>query len=302
VDKAEAFLIDKAAEFDPPGLALLAEHILTHVAPEIAEEAEAKALAAQERRAFAARHLNLFSQGDGRVRVSGILDREAAAIVSAALDPLCNPSRAARTWRDVIDDLDSDPITMDQRSYEQRRADAFVEVCKLALNTGDLPENGGHRPQITVTVSYEQLRDQVGAASLDTGERLTATAVRRLACDAQILPAVLGGEGQVLDVGRTRRLVTGSLRSALTLRDRGCAFPSCERQPRWTDGHHIQSWLDGGSTSLNNSVLLCGPHHRLIHTSDWQVRLGSDGFPDFIPPEHVDLKQRPRRNIFHRRT
>jgi hypothetical protein len=177
-----------------------------------------------------------------------------------------------------------------------------VEICRLALNTGKLPENGGDRPQVTVTINFDNLRDQIGAATLDTGERLTPAQARRLACDAQLLPAVLGTHGQVLDLGQSRRLITGALRRALVLRDGGCAFPGCDRPPRWTEGHHIQPWSNGGATSLDNSVLLCGPHHRVIHHSTWQVRLGPDQQPEFIPPGHVDLEQRPRRNIYHHRT
>jgi hypothetical protein len=196
----------------------------------------------------------------------------------------------------------ADRVVADERTYGQRRADALVEVCRLVLNTGDLPENGGDRPQLTVTIRFSDLRDQVGAATLDTGDRLTATHARRLACDAHLLPAVLGSQGQVLDVGQSRRLITGALRRALVVRDGGCAFPGCDRPPRWTEGHHIRSWVDGGPTSLDNSVLLCGPHHRMIHHSDWSVRLGHDGLPEFLPPAHLDPQQRPRRNIYHHRT
>jgi hypothetical protein len=113
---------------------------------------------------------------------------------------------------------------------------------------------------------------------------------------------VLGGDGQVLDVGRTRRLGTGVLRRALVLRDSGCAFPGCDRPPRWTDAHHIRSWASGGPTSLDNLVLLCRHHHRTVHLSDWQVRLGVDRFPEFVPPAHLDRHRRPRRNLYHRRT
>ena len=191
---------------------------------------------------------------------------------------------------------------VDERTFGQRRADALVEVCRLALNTGELPANGGDRPQLALTMRFADLREQTGPATLDTGDRLTATQARRLACDAHLLPAVLGTHGQVLDVGQSRRLITGALRRALVLRDGGCAFPGCDRPPRWTDGHHIRSWLDGGPTSLDNSVLLCRHHHRLIHHSTWTVRLAPDGLPEFIPPAHVDPRQRPRRNRYHRRT
>jgi hypothetical protein len=325
-DKAEAILIGWATDVDAKGLKLLGDRILAHVAPELADAADEKALRRQERDAYAARRLVLSSHGDGKVHLRGILDTEAAAIVAAALDPLCSPRHAARTlrdvhphdrqpspaglptaaphdtWPDITTHLNRDPATTDPRSYPQQRADALVEICRLVLNTGDLPDNGGHRPQLTITIGFEQLRNQTGAATLDTGQHLSATQVRRLACDAQILPATLNTDSQILDVGRTRRLITGPLRSALVLRDKGCAFPGCDRPPRWADGHHIISWIDGGPTNLNNSVLLCRSHHQLIHTGDWQIRLGGDGFPDFIPPAHLDPTQRPRRNLYHRRT
>jgi Domain of unknown function (DUF222)/HNH endonuclease len=137
---------------------------------------------------------------------------------------------------------------------------------------------------------------------LDDASALTAAAVRRLACDAAILPAVLGGQGQVLDVGRQRRTFTGPLRRALVLRDGGCAFPGCDRPARWADGHHIKHWADGGTTCLNNAVLLCGHHHRVIHQDRWQVRINpGDGLPEFVPPADLDPTQQPRRNVYHRR-
>jgi hypothetical protein len=231
--------------------------------------------------------------GEDRVRLTGWLDRESASQVRAALDPLSAPRSAGR------EDAGPGP---DLRSPGQRRADALVEVCRIAMACGELPDNGGDRPQVVVTVNLDTLRAQVGAATLDDGSPLSATAARRLACDAAILPAVLGSAGQVLDVGQQRRLFTGPLRRALILRDRGCAFPGCDRPPRWCDGHHMISWADGGPTSLNNAVLLCGHHHRLIHHSPWQVRQSpADGLPEFIPPEYVDSQQRPQRNRYHRR-
>ena len=126
--------------------------------------------------------------------------------------------------------------------------------------------------------------------------------VRRLACDAQLLPIVLGGAGQVLDAGRARRLATGPLRRALVVRDRGCAFPTCDRPPRWCDGHHVVPWTAGGPTRLDNLVLLCRQHHRLLHHGDWTVRIAGDGLPEFLPPPVLGEQQHPRRNRYHRRT
>jgi hypothetical protein len=142
----------------------------------------------------------------------------------------------------------------------------------------------------------------VGVGVLDDAGLLTPASVRRLACDAAILPAVLGSHGQILDFGRQRRTFTGPLRRALVLRDGGCAFPGCDRPARWCDSHHIQHWTDGGPTRLDNAVLLCGHHHRVIHQARWLVRVNPrDGRPEFVPPADLDPNQLPRRNTYHRR-
>jgi hypothetical protein len=285
VDKAEAVLISQAGQYEPGILRKAGQRILAHVAPELAAAADAAALERMEERARQTRAFQLTRHGDGRVRLTGWLDEGGAAVVNAALDPLCAPRHD--------DEL---------RTPAQRRADALVEVCELATRTEQLPDNGGQRPHVVVTVPYDPLHERLGIGTLDTGGRLSPEQVRQHACDAQLIPAVLGGDGQVLDLGRTRRLITGPLRRALELRDRGCAFPGCDRPPRWCHGHHIRAWVDGGPTNLDNSVLLCGYHHRLIHRGHWTVRLAPDGIPEFVPPKYVDPRQQPRRNLYHHRT
>ncbi|WP_410814053.1 DUF222 domain-containing protein [Micromonospora sp. 067-2] len=284
-DKAVGVLVDWAGQFDPTLLRTLATRILDHVAPEVADAAARAALEAEARRAQRDRHITVSERSDGRLGLSGILDAEAAAVLRAAIDPLSAPAG--------VDDT---------RTAGQRRHDALTDICRLALRTGELPEHGGDPAQIVVTTSYDPLVGQLDTGILDTGLHLSADTVRRLACDAAILPAVLGGAGQVLDLGRQRRLITGPLRRALVLRDRGCAFPGCDRPPRWCDAHHIRHWADGGPTSLTNAVLLCGHHHRHLHRTDWQVCLGGDGYPQFIPPAWLDPEQLPRRNHYHQRT
>ncbi|MCZ7376066.1 HNH endonuclease signature motif containing protein [Micromonospora sp. WMMC250] len=284
-DKAVGVLVEWAGQFDPTLLRKLGTRILDHVAPDLADAAAAAALAAEDARATRDRHLTLSAQTDGRLRLTGILDAEAAGMLRAAIDPLSAPA-----------------CPDDTRCAGQRRHDALADVCRLALRTGDLPDSGGDPAQIVVTTGYDTLTRHLGAGALDIGLQLTPDTVRRLACDAAILPAVLGGAGQVLDVGRQRRLVTGALRRALVLRDGGCAFPGCDRPPRWCNAHHIHHWADGGPTNLTNAVLLCGHHHRHIHHSEWTVRLGDDGNPEFVPPAWLDPDQVPRRNHYHRRT
>jgi hypothetical protein len=284
IAEAEAALLDMAAEFTPAQLRRLGARILDHVAPEMAERADQAFLEREEQRARQHRGFTLSPPRAGRIRVSGYLTVEDAAVVSAALDPLCTPTAG------------------DSRTPSQLRADALVDVCRLALRTKDLPANGGEPPQVTVTVGFDPLTRELGTGRLDTGGRLSADAVRRLACDAQILPVVLDGPGQILDAGRSRRLATGPIRRALVVRDRGCAFPTCDRPPRWCDAHHIVGWSAGGPTSLPNLVLLCAHHHRVIHRRDWTIRMAADNLPEFIPPAIIDQSRLPRRNRYHRRT
>ncbi len=283
--QAETTMIDMAGRLPAYQLRRIGERILVHVAPELADRADEATSARQEARAHQRRGVTLSLPVDGLVRVSGFLGAEDVATVEAALHPLCAPTPG------------------DDRTAAQRRADALIDVCRLALRTGQLPEDGGEPPQLAVTVAYDPLTRNLGSAITDTGRRLSRDTARRLACDARVLPIVLGGDGQILDAGRTRRLATGALRRALHIRDRGCAFPDCDRPPRWTDAHHIVGWTAGGPTNLDNMVLLCRRHHRLVHhpTAGWQIRLGADRHPDFIPPPTVDPTRTPRRNLYHRR-
>jgi hypothetical protein len=283
-DKAVAVLLDWAGQFEPTLLRRLATRILDHVAPEVAEAAARRALEAEAAYDERHRELTWSARPDGRLRLTGWLDAEAGALLRATLDPLTEPAGPG-----------------DTRDPAQRRHDALAEVCRLVLRGGDLPEHGGEPPQLVVTVGYDALTSRLGAGTLDTGVQLTPDRVRRLACDAAIMPAVLGGAGQVLDMGRQRRLITGPLRRALVLRDGGCTFPGCDRPPRWAEGHHIRHWADGGETSLANAVLVCRHHHRQIHHHEWEVQLGGDGHPEFLPPAWLDPDRRPRRNQYHRR-
>jgi hypothetical protein len=148
----------------------------------------------------------------------------------------------------------------------------------------------------------ETLQKELGAATLDDGFHISAATARQMACDAGLIPAVLGGAGQILDLGRERRLFTGPVRRAILLRDRGCAFPACDRPARWCQAHHIRYYTDGGTTCLANGVAVCAHHHRLLHHSEWQVRINPvDGLPEFLPPSYLDSERKPMRNKYHRR-
>ena len=210
-----------------------------------------------------------------------------------------------------------------------------MATCQHALATDLPPQCHGARPRLAVTTDLESLRsglaeridwtrlgetdptstdptstDPTGTlldgyrcpgGTTEDGTHLSPAAVRRLACDADLIPVALGGRGQVLDVGRTNRLVTTAIWTALVCRDQHCAFPGCTRPPVMCHAHHIIHWADGGTTALANLVLLCGHHHRTIHHTPWQVRTNpADGRPEFRPPPKHGAQQdwirsRPRR-------
>jgi hypothetical protein len=228
------------------------------------------------------RHLR-FDDRDGGYELSGWLDREAAEIVRSALGPLAAPRPTTDT-------------EVDLRTAAQRDADALVELAQRALAGGELPTEGSERPQVVVTVSLPVLQGLIGSASLALGGPINADIARRIACDAEIIPVVLGSRGEPLDVGRASRTVPTAIRRAVILRDGGCAFPGCSVPARWCDIHHVTYWADGGPTSLGNCVVLCGRHHRLIHHSDWHIDMTS-GMPQFHPPPW--LGGAARRNPLH---
>jgi hypothetical protein len=135
-----------------------------------------------------------------------------------------------------------------------------------------------------------------GVGLLDNGLPVSAETVRRWACDCQLIPIVLGTHGEPLNVGRASREPTPAIRRALDARDRGCAFPGCDRPTKWCISHHIVHWEALGETSCANLVLLCAHHHRVIHHHGWDVHIAPDGLPSFYPPPWIDPDRQPRRN------
>ncbi|MDD7935762.1 DUF222 domain-containing protein [Actinomycetospora straminea] len=165
-----------------------------------------------------------------------------------------------------------------------------------APSAGGWTERPG-RALLTITIDHRwlcaALAERGGHGTLDSGHAVDPATVRRWACDAEIVPMLLGSRSEPLDVGRTQRTAPDALRRALNLRDGGCAFPGCTRRPRRCHAHHIRHWLDGGPTALDNLCLLCRHHHQLIHHGHWQIEM-IEGRPWFTPPWIIDPERRPR--------
>ncbi len=212
---------------------------------------------------------------------------------------------------------------LDQRTRPQRLLDGLVGACKVALTTDALPAAGGLRPQVMVTIDYQDLLDRLerttaqgpryrttatgtssespagipGTGSFTFTGPVAASVVRKIACDADIIPVLLGSQGRILDIGRTTRIFPPHIRKAITARDQGCAFPGCTIPAPWCEAHHISYWSHGGNTSTDNGTLLCSHHHHLIHKEQWTIQVIT-GVPWFSPPPHIDPRQKPQRNRY----
>ena len=184
-----------------------------------------------------------------------ILDPAGAAALESAIGPLSRPVPGP--------DGERDP-----RSPQVRRGQALIEVCRRATSAGDRPPSGV-KTTLMLTMSYDDLAARVGAATVvgssQGGSLIAPETVRRLACDATIIPTVLGGRGEILDQGRSTRLATPGQLAALWLRDAGCSFPGCTTPAHWCDAHHLVHWVDSGASDLTNLALLCGRHHSVVH-------------------------------------
>jgi hypothetical protein len=161
---------------------------------------------------------------------------------------------------------------LDPRPHEKRQADALTTILDIATGAptkSDLPGV----PHLTVTIDFADLRDATSEAvgELVFGHNLSAAAVRLLACDAAVLPIVLGSDSQPLDVGMEYRFVTRPIRRALNRRDKGCVI--CKAPPSHCHAHHLIHWVDGGPTSISNLALLCAAHHRAVHAGHWTVTI-----------------------------
>jgi hypothetical protein len=188
----------------------------------------------------------------GMVRVDGNLDPETGETFLTALGAVLDSEARSRGGDD-------------ERTPAQRRADALAEICRQWLDRSDRPNVAGERPHVTVTVGAEALRGEPAVSQLDHVGPVDPEMARRIACDASVMRVVMAGRSEPLDVGRRTPVVPPPMRRAVIVRDRHCRFPGCDRPYRWCDAHHVVHWTDGGPTAVQNLLLLCRRHHRMVH-------------------------------------
>ena len=274
VDRAEEVLVGHAASFGPRALGRLGRRILEVVAPEIAEEVEARRLAEFEGDAADRIRFTMRRRGDGTTDLRGRVPDAVADRFATYLEAYTNP-RKEGTERDPLRRL----------PYPRRLGQALCAFLEH-VDPRRLPLHGGDATTVIVTVPLASLRSDLGSADLlgspaipgedPSDGALSASDVRRLACTAQVIPTVVGGASEVLDLGRARRLFSPAQRKALLLRDRRCRAEGCEVSGTWAEAHHRDAWSTGGRTDLDDGVLLCHPHHRRIHDQ----RFGSEWLPN----------------------
>jgi hypothetical protein len=255
-------LLEKAREL-PVGRFIDFCHHMRHAA-------DPEGYVAEEVAGAEARSLTIKTGEGGMVWLRGVLDPEGAAVVRTALEPL-----AQRDGKD------------DDRNRERRLGDAVVELASRSLDNSLVPQHGSVRPHLQVTTTLETLLQHCGApaADLEFSLPISAKAVERLACDCSVTRILLGADSAVIDVGRSKRVITAPQSKALKIRDKGCRFPGCSRSATYTSGHHLVHWVKGGPTDLSNLVLLCYRHHWMVHEGNWQLVKTDDGGILAIPPQ-----------------
>ncbi len=230
---------------------------------------------ASTRHIYENRYLHLHATFAGAVVVDGRLDPAAGAKLQAALEKRVRP------------DPTDDP---DPRTAAQLRADALIDMVDDAESATASKRRSKVRANVNVIVDLPTLQGEgwasrsraelvgIGPAALET--------VRRLLCDSHLTRIVTNGTSQVLDVGRNSRFVSEPQRAALIVRDGGCVFPSCNRDHRWCDAHHLTPYVESNRTDLPDLVLLCTRHHTAVHEGGWSLdRDPETGAVHIAPPE-----------------
>jgi hypothetical protein len=240
--------------------------VLEVIAPEVADEQERKALDRDNRTAQKRTFLTTRRNGDGTTDLKARIGETAADRLLTYLEAFTSPRRTPKPGA----------ASSDRRGYDQKLGHAFTAFLE-SVDPKRMPLHGGDATTVIVTIDFEALRSGLGTALVgDTP--ITASEARRLACAASILPAVLGGDSEILDLGRGRRLFSPAQRKAMAIRDRTCRAEGCDIPAAWCEAHHANgAWVAGGKTDLAAGVLLCSWHHHRAHDHRYDTRRLANG-------------------------
>lgn len=274
-DEAVAHLLGQAQEFTPKELRRLGMGILEIIDPATYDDTERARLEAELAKAQAATRLTLRPTGEGTSRISGVLPESVAARLKKYLESFSSPRHDAATGDEVTPSRYLDPVTGKRLPHDRVLGEAFAAFLEAA-DPGRMPIHGGDATQVVVTIDWEKLLAGVGIGIAD-GEAIPVGEVRRLACQAGLLPAVLGGASEVLDLGRSRRLFSKAQRKAMAIGQDTCAFDGCDVPIAWTEAHHLDPWAAGGTTDLARGVRICPRHHHVVHDPRYEISRRATG-------------------------
>ncbi|HEY6800958.1 MAG TPA: DUF222 domain-containing protein [Agromyces sp.] len=316
IKRSEAVLVERGAVVGVDGLSRLIKQLEAQIDPDGVQPRE------DEQRGM--RTLKIWEDSAGMINLRGRFDPATGAPIKVAIESLVGAElHKARDARPrfgasgadegaAADDsadaaagagtadadggvVTDDPALAEQRSIAQMNADALADIARVAISSGGsiLPALGF--ATVVARIDHEALCSGLGYGTIDgIDQPVSASTMRQMAASAGLIPIVFGGEGEVLDVGREKRLFTRAQRLALAERDGGCAHPACQRPIAHTQAHHIRWWKrHGGASDLDNGILLCAFHHHLLHEGGWRILI-RDNRAWFIPPVHIDPDQRPR--------
>ncbi|KRF15548.1 hypothetical protein ASG90_12785 [Nocardioides sp. Soil797] len=286
--KAEELLVEACDTMTPKYLKSFADGVLEHIDPDFFDDAERKKLEAELKKARAEARLTMRKRGDGSTDVSARIPDSLALRLKTYLEAFTSPRH--QTTADTgeggtgsgsladaaIGSRYRDPATGERLPHDRMMGEAFCAFLER-FDPHRMPKHGGMATTLVITTQYDALTDQLGVGTLPDGTRLAGGDVRRLSCNALILPAVLGGKSAVLDLGTARRLFSVEQRIALGIAHPTCQASGCTVPSAWCEAHHRTPWSRGGPTDLANGMLLCPFHHQRIHDDSYLVKEMPDG-------------------------
>lgn len=285
----EKHLVARAREVDPAMLRRLARRALEAAerSTKKVDEEEDRQLRNEEQRALARTRLTMRDNGDGTTTGQFTVPTLAGSILRKVIQQIASPRRDRNREAQGLpyEGSEDGARTYEQSDWAHRYGLALLELLEH-LPTDRL--HGKVAATVVATISLDSLKSGVGAVPLDTGHVVSAGQARRLACNAGIVPAVLGGSSLPLDLGRADRFFTEAQRVALATVHTECAAAGCDRPYAWSELHHEDPWSHGGLTDLDKAVPLCGYHHRRIHDPRFVSQVSTDN----VGKKTVRLRER----------
>ncbi|MER6940575.1 DUF222 domain-containing protein [Nocardioides sp. NPDC127514] len=266
---AEKLLVDYASRLTANELRIVGRRILGEIDPARFEDAEAQALLAEEERAQQKTALRVWDNHDGTIGFDGVLPVSMGMRFKRLVEAWAQPRKQQLVGKGA-------PLP----PWERLMGQGFSRLLET-VDPAALPRHGGDATVVNVVISLEELRKDLGIATLGydetNGVTISAAEARRMACNATIIPWVLGGGSEVLDAGRGSRFFQPIQRKAMRIQQKCCQAEGCDMPPEWCDAHHLDPWAAGGKTNLKDGALLCPHHHRLAHNAAYVHERLPDG-------------------------